>query len=156
MVVVSIFRWLLNLRWKEKNENIQIWSRYSLFKNTGCGLPASSSAALMPQCVQNTFKNDIKMAANGQFRAAYRRRESAYVSVRPCGLEAKIQSFIHMTNPCVTFFTPHKLQITSFQLTKLVTNAFDINLKFACSIFYSGTSLSASPKLWPWKGKFPL
>ena len=46
MVVVSIFRWLLNLRWKEKNENIQIWSRYSLFKNTGCSLPASSSAAL--------------------------------------------------------------------------------------------------------------
>ena len=46
MVIVSIFRWLLNLRWKEKNENIQIWSRYSLFKNTGCSLPASSSAAL--------------------------------------------------------------------------------------------------------------
>ena len=31
---------------KRKNENIQIWSRYSLFKNTGCRLPASSSAAL--------------------------------------------------------------------------------------------------------------
>ena len=46
MVVVSIFRWLLNLCGKEKNENIQIWSRYSLFKNTGCRLPASSSAAL--------------------------------------------------------------------------------------------------------------
>ena len=45
-VVVSIFIWLLNLCWKEKNENIQIWSRYSLLKNTGCRLPASSSAAL--------------------------------------------------------------------------------------------------------------
>ena len=32
---------------KRKNENIQIWSRYSLFKNTGCRLPASSSAALI-------------------------------------------------------------------------------------------------------------
>ena len=31
---------------KRKNENIHIWSRYSLFKNTGCRLPASSSAAL--------------------------------------------------------------------------------------------------------------
>ena len=31
---------------KRKNENIQIWSRCSLFKNTGCRLPASSSAAL--------------------------------------------------------------------------------------------------------------
>ena len=25
----------------------------------------------MPQCVQNTFKNDLKMAANGQYHAAY-------------------------------------------------------------------------------------
>ena len=31
---------------KRKNENIHIWSRYSLFKNTVCRLPASSSAAL--------------------------------------------------------------------------------------------------------------
>ena len=61
----------------------------------------------MPQCTQNTFKNDLKMAANGQFRAAYRRREPAYVSVGPRGLEAKIQSFyvwqnfvdfLHLTN----------------------------------------------------------
>ena len=42
----------------------------------------------MHQGVQNTFKNDLKMAANGQFRAAYRRQEPAYVSVRPRGLEA--------------------------------------------------------------------
>ena len=41
MVVVSIF-----CVEKKKNENIQIWSRYSLFKNIGCRLPASSSAAL--------------------------------------------------------------------------------------------------------------
>ena len=34
----------LMLKWK--NENMQIWSRYSLFKNTNCRLPASSSAAL--------------------------------------------------------------------------------------------------------------
>ena len=45
MVVVIIFRWLLNLCWK-KNEDLQIWSRFSLFKNTGCRLPALSSAAL--------------------------------------------------------------------------------------------------------------
>ena len=25
----------------------------------------------MPQCVQNTYKNDLKMAANGQVRATY-------------------------------------------------------------------------------------
>ena len=31
---------------KRKNENMQIWSRYSLFQNTDCRLPASSSAAL--------------------------------------------------------------------------------------------------------------
>ena len=31
---------------KRKNEDIQIWSRYSVFKNTGCRLPASSFAAL--------------------------------------------------------------------------------------------------------------
>ena len=62
----------------------------------------------MPQCVQNTFKNDLKMAANGQFRATYWRREPAYVSVRPRGLQVKIQSFyiwqnfleffLHLTN----------------------------------------------------------
>ena len=46
MFVVSIFRWLLNLCWKKKNKNIQIWSRYSLFKSTGCRLPASSFATL--------------------------------------------------------------------------------------------------------------
>ena len=34
MVVVSIFRWLLNWCWEEKNENMHIWSRYSLFENT--------------------------------------------------------------------------------------------------------------------------
>ena len=38
---------VVKLALKRKNENIQIWSRYSLFKNTGCSLPASSSAALM-------------------------------------------------------------------------------------------------------------
>ena len=32
MVVVSIFRWVLNLCWKEKMKNMQIWSTYSLFK----------------------------------------------------------------------------------------------------------------------------
>ena len=37
---------VVKLALKRKNENIQIWSRYSLFKNTGCRLPASSSAAL--------------------------------------------------------------------------------------------------------------
>ena len=37
---------VVKLALKRKNENIQIWSRYSLFKNTGCSLPASSSAAL--------------------------------------------------------------------------------------------------------------
>ena len=38
---------VVKLALKRKNENIQIWSRYSLFKNTGCSLPASSSAALI-------------------------------------------------------------------------------------------------------------
>ena len=47
----------------------------------------------MPQCVQNTFKNDLKMATNGQFRAIYRRREQAYVTVRPRGLQVKNQCF---------------------------------------------------------------
>ena len=37
---------VVKLALKRKNENIQIWSRYSLFKNTDCSLPASSSAAL--------------------------------------------------------------------------------------------------------------
>ena len=37
---------VVKLALKRKNENIQIWSRYSLFKNTGCSLLASSSAAL--------------------------------------------------------------------------------------------------------------
>ena len=37
---------VVKLALKRTNENIQIWSRYSLFKNTGCSLPASSSAAL--------------------------------------------------------------------------------------------------------------
>ena len=37
---------VVKLALKRKNENIQIWSRYSLFKNTGCSLPALSSAAL--------------------------------------------------------------------------------------------------------------
>ena len=37
---------IVKLVLKRKNEYIQIWSRYSLFKNTGCRLPASSSAAL--------------------------------------------------------------------------------------------------------------
>ena len=53
----------------------------------------------MPQCVENTFKNDLKMAPNGQFRAAYRRREPA--SVRPRGLDAKIQSFYIWQNTVV-------------------------------------------------------
>ena len=62
----------------------------------------------MHQNVQNTSKNDLKMAENGQFHAAYRRQEPAYVSVRPRGLEAKILSFyiwqnvvelfLHLTN----------------------------------------------------------
>ena len=39
---------VVKLAVKRNNENIQIWSRYSLFKNTGCSLPASSSAALSP------------------------------------------------------------------------------------------------------------
>ena len=30
----DIVRWLLNLCWKEKNENMQTWSRYSLFFKT--------------------------------------------------------------------------------------------------------------------------
>ena len=40
---------------KRKNENIQIWSRYSLFKNTGCRLPASSSAALNIENIMNQY-----------------------------------------------------------------------------------------------------
>ena len=65
----------------------------------------------MPQCVQNTFKNDLKMAANGQFRAAHRRREAAYLSVRPRGLQAKIQSFIYDKTLWKFFYT---LQITNY------------------------------------------
>ena len=33
------------------------------------------------------------MAANGQFRATYRRREPAYVTVRPRGRQVKMQFF---------------------------------------------------------------
>ena len=69
------------------------------------------------------------MAANGQFRAANRRREPAYVSVRPRGLETKIQSYYIWENFVETFFTPYTLQITSFQMTKLVQNAFNFNPK---------------------------
>ena len=47
----------------------------------------------MPQCMQNTFKNDLKMSANDQFRATHLRREPAYVTVRPRGLQVKMQSF---------------------------------------------------------------
>ena len=42
---------VVKLALKRNNENIQIWSRYSLFKNTGCSLPASSSAALNDQTI---------------------------------------------------------------------------------------------------------
>ena len=83
----------------------------------------------MPKCVQNSFKNEPKIAANGQFRAAYQRLEPAYLSVRPRGLQAKIQSFYIWQNLVETFFTPYKLQITSFQMTELFQNAFDINPK---------------------------
>ena len=68
----------------------------------------------MPQCVQNTFKNDLQMAANGQCCAAYRRREPAYVSVRPRGLEAKIQSFYIWQNfveICFLHLTNYKLLV---------------------------------------------
>ena len=78
----------------------------------------------MPQCVQNAFKNDLKMVANGQFRTTYRRREPAYQTVRPRGLQVKIQSFYIWQNFVDFFYT---LQITSFQMTKLVQNAFNIN-----------------------------
>ena len=37
---------VVKLVFKRKKENMQIWSRYSLFKNTAYRLPASSSAAL--------------------------------------------------------------------------------------------------------------
>ena len=63
----------------------------------------------MPQCVQNTFQNDLKMAANGQFRATYRRREPAYVTVRPRGLRVKIQAFYIWQN-FVEFF----LRLTNY------------------------------------------
>ena len=79
----------------------------------------------MPQCVQNTFKNHLKMAANGQFRAAYRRREPAYISV-PWG---KNPILLHMKKKLWIFFTPYKLQITSFQMTKLVQKATNFNPK---------------------------
>ena len=109
----------------------------------------------MPQCVQNTFKNDLKMVANGQFRATYRRREPAYVNVRPRGLQVKMQSSYIWQNFVEIFYT---LQITSFQVTKLVQNAFNINPKedhiaicqIACGIFKSGTCLNESLKLSPW------
>ena len=108
----------------------------------------------MPQCVQNTFKNDLKMAASGQFHATYRRREPAYVTVRPRGLQVKIQSFSIWQNFVEFFYT---LQITSFQMTKLVQNAFNINPKeehigicqIACGIFKSGTCLNESLKFSP-------
>ena len=58
----------------------------------------------MPQCVQNTFKNDLKMTANGQFRATYRRREPAYVSVRPRGLQVKISNPFTYDKTLWTFF----------------------------------------------------
>ena len=45
---------VVKLALKRKNENIQIWSRYSLFKNTDCSLPASSSAALRRYLTQTT------------------------------------------------------------------------------------------------------
>ena len=45
----------------------------------------------MPQCGQNTFKNDLKMARNGQFRAAYRGREPAKVSISNGSLAASGQ-----------------------------------------------------------------
>ena len=64
----------------------------------------------MPQCVQNTFKNDLKMAANGQVRATCRNQ-------RPRGLQVKIQSFYIWQNFVEFFYT---LQITSFQMTKLM------------------------------------
>ena len=37
---------IVKLVLKRENENVQIWSEYGLFKNSGCRLPASSSAAL--------------------------------------------------------------------------------------------------------------
>ena len=42
----------------------------------------------MSHCVQNTFKNDLKMAANWQFPAAYRRWEPASVCVSNGSLAA--------------------------------------------------------------------
>ena len=72
MVVLSIFKWLLNLCWKEKNENMQIWSRYNLFKNTDYRLPASSSAALtrwgwdkLAATLQTTFSKWIWLKMSG-------------------------------------------------------------------------------------------
>ena len=47
---------VVKLALKRKNENIQIWSRYSLFKNTGCRLPASSSAALNGVTINKTWQ----------------------------------------------------------------------------------------------------
>ena len=48
---------VVKLALKRKNQNIQIWSRHSLFKNTGWSLPASASAALSHRVLN-------KMAAN--------------------------------------------------------------------------------------------
>ena len=58
----------------------------------------------MPQCLQKTFKNDLKIAANGQFHATYRRREPSYVTVRPRGLQVKIQFFYIWQNFVDIFF----------------------------------------------------
>ena len=72
---------VVKLALKRKTENIQIWSRYSLFKNTGCGLPASSSAALTGgnfdvtniwNCGKTGFSNVVKPGTKGvrQIRSA--------------------------------------------------------------------------------------
>ena len=77
----------------------------------------------MPQCVQNPFKNDVKMAAYGQFvQVIGGGNQLTYP-----GAEDPI--FLHMTTFMKILFTLYKLQITSFEMTKLVKNAFNINPK---------------------------
>ena len=115
----------------------------------------------MPQCVQNTFKNDLKMAANGQFRATYRRREPAYVTVRPRDLQVKISNPFTYDKTLWTFFIPYKLLVLKWQIgakcIQYQPKEDHISIcQIVCGIFKSGTCLNESLELSPWSEVNPL
>ena len=100
---------VVKLALKRKNENIQIWSRYSLFKNPDCSLPASSSAALTGGFLWSKASEHSRRMRNQHFFVSHKKPMGTHQSLFPtshlwpCKI-ATVSIFSHWNVVTVTRF----------------------------------------------------